>query len=235
MILYVPGLIDLRAIALLVVGRASNFILMLNEEFEAELQNLIRKKDYPCLAAIKSVAAGDYEAYSGGRLGKGERSQELAAKLKSFKGRQPESRSIYSTFFCYFDAENFDEATFEQATWKELSLLSAAAGGQAGWDPKFSSDPQDKKFCFSLDGEAFFVVGMHANSSRLARRLSRPVIVFNLYEQFGELDRRGGYLPMVRTKRERDTKFQGNVNSMVERYGGKWEAIQFSERENRDD
>lgn len=54
-------------------------------------------------------------------------------------------------------------------------------------DRRVSSDPDDPHFSLSFGGEAFFVVGLHPNASRPARRFSRPAMIFNLHDQFEEL------------------------------------------------
>ncbi|WP_353506577.1 MULTISPECIES: YqcI/YcgG family protein [unclassified Variovorax] len=38
------------------------------------------------------------------------------------------------------------------------------------WDARVSSDPAREEFSFGVGGRAFFVVGLHPNASRLARR-----------------------------------------------------------------
>jgi len=103
--------------------------------------------------------------------------------------------------------------------WRELSQLSASTAEASRWDPKFSSDPTEKNFCFSFEGDAFFIVGMHRRSSRLGRRFPYPTLVLNLYEQFVALG--AAYKPMVKVIRQRDCLFQGNVNPTVERWADK--------------
>ena len=45
----------------------------------------------------------------------------------------------------------------------------------ARWADGVSPDPDDAHFSFSVGGRAFFVVGLHPLSSRLARRFRWPI------------------------------------------------------------
>ena len=83
------------------------------------------------------------------------------------------------------------------------------------WGKNDSSDPNDASFCLSLNGEKLFVVGLHPESSRFARRFSRPAMVFNTLSQFEQFENDGTYTAMVHTIRRRDLKFQGSINPMV--------------------
>lgn len=195
---------------------------------------LAGRKDYPCVAALRAVTAGEYRVGVYSAFGSGESSRALGRDLSLFKAQQAESKSPYLTFWAVFDdASELTEEEFESVMWKELSALSASTPEAGRWDPKFSANPADKDFCFSFEGDAFFLVGMHPRSSRLARRFPFPAVVFNLYEQFEALG--DGYDPLVRRIRRRDALFSGSVNPVVERWADRWESIQFSGRDNPPD
>ena len=55
------------------------------------------------------------------------------------------------------------------------------------WEPNVSEDPNDSNFSFSIKGKAFYIVGMHPESSRMARRAPYCTVVFNLHWQFEKL------------------------------------------------
>lgn len=203
------------------------------QNIELSLRQFISQKNYPCIAAIQSILQHEYQIGIYKNFGNGSSSERLAKDLRAFKETQKATESIYLSFFAVFVEEPaMSEETYEDAMWQELSLLSAKEDKGSKWDENFSANPQDKNFCFSFGGDAFFIVGMHPHSSRLARRFPYPTIVFNLYEQFEELHRQGQYHPMIKTNRQRDLRFQGSVNPMVEKHSDVWEAIQFSGREN---
>jgi uncharacterized protein len=83
-----------------------------------------------------------------------------------------------------------------------------------------------------LGGHAFFVVGVHPQSSRLARRFPFTGIVFNVFDQFEQLEREGRYARTSALSRKRDRALQGSANPMVVAHGDKWEGIQFSGKSN---
>ncbi|WP_413586992.1 guanitoxin biosynthesis heme-dependent pre-guanitoxin N-hydroxylase GntA [Bdellovibrio sp. HCB274] len=202
-------------------------------KFHQDISALVSKKNYPCIAALKTLSTGQYHTGVYGTLGSGEHAERLARNLISFRDEQKKTGSLELSYFAVFpDLNEMDEVDFEQRLWRELSFLSQVSSVDQTWDPAFSDNPADKNFCFSLAGSAFFVVGLHANSSRLSRRIKYPTLVFNVYEQFKELDRRNRYQPMIQANRKRDILFQGDVNSMSEKYNDSWESIQFSGKNN---
>ena len=205
----------------------------MKQVFEDQIQNLVRQKNYPCVAAIAAMATKDYqlETYSG--FGTGISNARIAKDLLGFRDEYQRTKSAYLSFFAIFeDMAELSEEEFEAAMWKELSCMTSVEGISQKWDPQFSSDPADKNFCFSLDGTAFFVVGLHPKSSRKSRQFPVPTLVFNVYDQFRELQKHGRYEPMVQVNRKRDIAFQGSANPMAEIHGDDWESIQFSGKAN---
>lgn len=173
-------------------------------------------------------------------FGSGKAAERLYADLLHFKNKQRRTQSPFYSFWAVFeDSEVTSEDEFEQKLWLELSAVHAFEvkkcaedGVELKWDPKFSLDPHDKNFCFSVGGDAYFLVGMHPHSSRKARQFPYPILIFNLYAQFEELFQKNTFEPMVKTNRLREMKFQGNINPMVEKHGQEWESIQFSGKNN---
>ena len=201
----------------------------------ADLKKLISTRNYPCVAAIqashKEEIWGDvYEDFGSGRA-----APALLRDLLQFKKMQQENNIAYLTYVAYYPQDIAEsEEDFERGLWAELSALWNDPEVAGGWDPQFSDDPEDRSFCFSLGGSAFFVVGLHARSSRLSRRLPYNALAFNLYGQFRSLMEKGSYDDMVKINRGRDLKYQGDVNPMASAYQDSWEAIQFSGRKNSD-
>ena len=85
-------------------------------------------------------------------------------------------------------------------------------------------------FSLSFAGEAFFVVGLHPQASRPARRFRAPVLVFNMHEQFERLRAEGRYERMRSTILVRDERLAGSINPMLQRHGESSEARQYSGR-----
>jgi FPC/CPF motif-containing protein YcgG len=196
------------------------------------IEKLITSPNYPCGPAVASLQKDQYMigVYKG--FGLDQQTSSLYKDLLYFSQCQKISQAPFMSFWAVFDQSVCEESEFEDLLWKELSFLSSEEESSVPWDPKFSSDPNDKNFCLSLGGDAFFVVGLHPESSRLARKFPWPALVFNLYEQFEELSRKGIYENIVKQNRNKEMKFQGSLNPMVELHGDQWEAIQFSGQNN---
>lgn len=204
-------------------------------EFEQDISSLVFGDNYPCIAALKTLSTRQYEVGVYGTLGEGVHSQRLASALLAYRDKQKQTDSLELAYFAVFpELIQMDEEDFEQRLWQELFYLTEVPSIDHTWDPAFSNNPNDKNFCFSLGGTAFFVVGLHLNSSRLSRRIRYPTLVFNVYEQFKTLAGRNRYHPMIQANRKRDLMFQGNVNPMSEKYNDVWESIQFSGRDNKE-
>ena len=103
------------------------------------------------------------------------------------------------------------------------------------WAPEVSADPEDPHFAFSAGGTPFFIVGLHPQASREARRMPLPILVFNLHEQFEALREQGGFDRMRDAIRRRDEDLQGSVNPMVSDHGESSEARQYSGRKLEED
>ena len=93
-----------------------------------------------------------------------------------------------------------------------------------------SDDPDDPHFSLSFGGEGFFVVGLHPQASRPARRFQRPALVFNLHDQFEQLRASGRYDKLRSTIIDRDVALAGAPNPMLARHGTISEARQYSGR-----
>jgi FPC/CPF motif-containing protein YcgG len=72
------------------------------------------------------------------------------------------------------------------------------------WDPSVDSDPESPHFSLSIGGKGFFVVGLHPNASRKARRFKYPSFVFNLHAQFEKLREEDRYETIRNKTIERD-------------------------------
>ncbi len=199
----------------------------------SKISDLLSQKNYPCVAALKSFHGKDFEIGTYKNFGSAESSLQLATDLMKYADQYAKNKSPFFTFWAVFpDALKLSDEEFEEKLWHELSGLASQSEFSQTWDPHFSSNPEDKNFCFSLGGQAFFVVGLHSQSNRFSRRFQYPTLVFNLYEQFRQLEKSQQFDSMVVQNRKRDQKFQGFANPMVTRNGNDWEAIQFSGRQN---
>jgi FPC/CPF motif-containing protein YcgG len=151
--------------------------------------------------------------------------------LPSGEGRVRANLSEYATFVAIFESpRGTDELQFESLFWQQLRRLHELDAAHFDWDPNVRSDPTDPHFSFSFGGQALYVIGLHANSSREARRFPWPALVFNPHEQFERLRADGKWKRMQETIRARDLELQGSINPMLSDFGVDSEARQYSGR-----
>ena len=139
---------------------------------------------------------------------------------------------LFRSFAVIFDGpDDLEETAFEALLWERVQSLSDKDvwRGQS-YDETVSADPNSPHFSLSFGGEAFFVVGLHPRSSRPARRFERPVMVFNLHDQFVTLREQGRYETMREKILVRDEALAGSRNPMLARHGESSEARQYSGR-----
>ncbi len=124
------------------------------------------------------------------------------------------------------------ESRFESLMWQRIqSFADNDAWLGQPYDHRVSADPDDPHFSLSFGGEGFFVVGLHPASSRPGRRFARPVLAFNLHDQFEILRGEGLYDRMQDAIRARDTAIAGSLNPMLSKHGEASAARQYSGRE----
>src|SRR5690606_1535313 len=117
----------------------------------------------------------------------------------------------FQTFLAVFpESKIVSEIEFENLLWRQLQFIHEQDSHP--WDPIVSKDPENNNFSFSIAGRAFYVIGMHPGSSRMARRSPYPTLVFNLHWQFEKLREMGVYSKIRDKIRQRDTELQGNIN-----------------------
>lgn len=187
----------------------------------------ILEEDHPCIMAQTvfsqdNVIIRDYK-----ETGSLKTAEKLLKDLKVYISNYDFESNDFQSFIAIFsESEIEDEDEFELVLWKQLSDLNKI--DHATWDKRVSNDPANDNFSFSLAGQAFYVVGMHPESSRKARRSPYPSIVFNLHVQFEKLRKMGAYHKVRDKIRERDINLQGAINPMLEDFGNSSEAKQYS-------
>ena len=195
----------------------------------AKVDDFIVRNDHPCVMAQtlwkqKNVHTGTY-----GKLGVDDPTQ-LYNDLKQWLETGFDGRQQWRSFMALFPADSFDtESAFEAQLWQQLQNLHDI--DDQYWDPTTSADPSNKDFSYSLLGNSFYVVGMHPQSSRMARRSPVPTLVFNLHAQFEQLRDLGLYSKVKKTIRKRDQALQGDINPMLRDFGQASEASQYSGRQ----
>ena len=196
-----------------------------------ELHDFIFKKGHPCVGAAAALNKDQYWLGVYSKMGDAQESTTLARDLNRYLRAQQEAPNEFATYIAVFkDTKVPNEEQFESALWSQLSQLDQISSVFYGWDPSVSSDPESHQFSFSFGGKAFYVVGLHPESSRMARSFAYPTLVFNLHSQFEALRSSGKYDRMRNTIRTRDEKLQGSTNPMMNDFGNSSEARQYSGR-----
>jgi len=201
---------------------------------------IVAEEGYPCLGAKSVFNRGRARIVVLEKLGEPEAADRLYQELSRFSADHPREQDgagpvpRFASFVAVFKAPIPEsEVVFEELLWRQLVQLHQR--DDVEWDASVRPEPQNPHFGFSVAGRAFFVIGMHAAASRLARRTPLPVLVFNLHSQFEQLRLAGRYNRLRDITRRRDLELQGQLNPMAADHGSRSEARQYSGRAVPDD
>ena len=199
---------------------------------ERALRSFILSPAFSCVAGKAAVSSGGYRfgyypGFSDLRSTEG-----LARDLAAFVAERPSMRVNYASFIAVFqELPCGDERWFENHLWRQLQRLADLSAPYYPWDSTVSSDAQARDFAFSFAGQAFFVVGIYPNSSRISRRFFLPAMAFNAHRQFADARRTGRFARIQGLVRERELALQGFINPELREFGKRSEARQYSGRE----
>lgn len=202
--------------------------------------DFIADDTYPCVGAKSALARGSIETHVFGALGDHLNDRPMLDELSQFvaiiEGAACEVDIVNSYVAIFLGPFDMNERRFETSLWSQLwriHELDTLAGSRPAED--VSSDPESPRFSLSLAGHPFFLIGLHPHASRLARRFSHPVLVFNSHRQFEKLREDQRYGKMQAAIRSRDIDLQGSMNPNLADFGEASEARQYSGREVEDD
>ena len=202
------------------------------EALRNALRAHISKQDFPCVGGKSALATDMLKIETAWQLTSAWNDVAIHAALLDWSSAYADSpEGLRSLAVVFGGPLDLNEAQFEEAMWERLQSLAAKDDwrGQE-YSPQVSSNPADPHFSLSFGGEAYFVVGMHPNASRPARRSPLPTLVFNLHDQFDRLRASQRYERMREAIIERDRKLAGTINPMLARHGEESEARQYSGR-----
>lgn len=187
------------------------------------------------MGAKAALARDAIEPHVFGRLGNRANDGPLLEVLTRFARRIDEAgeedTTVRSLVALFDGPADTDERRFEAMLWSQLQHLhDLDVRRGTPWAPDVSRDPDDPRFSLSLAGHPFFVIGLHAGASRLARRFETPVLVFNSHRQFNRLRSDGRYAKMQAATRKRDAALQGGINPNLADFGTAAETRQYSGR-----
>jgi FPC/CPF motif-containing protein YcgG len=193
-----------------------------------ELTKFILDNNFPCVMAKAILKKGFVHFEDIDDL---QDEKQISRVLKNFyrfidKFRnKPDKLSSFILSVKNPDVKNFMD--FENQFWKFLERINSLDKKKYAHDPRVNKDPMAPDFSFSLKEEAFFVLALHPESERLARRFSTPTIVFNPHRQFEELRNKGVFKKVRDLIRKKDELLQGFMNPMLADFGEKSEVFQY--------
>lgn len=197
---------------------------------EQEYRDFILKKKHPCVMANTVFLMEDYNLHVYDDISSDQVIKPMLSDIEKYlKNYDYESNGFETLIFCFKNSNFKTEKQFEKALWNLLQKLHN--NDDKEWDQNVSKDPNDSNFSFSLKGKAFYIVGMHPHSSRIARRAPYCTLVLNLHWQFERLREMGIYQAVKQRIRRRDKKLQGHINPVLKDFGKDSETKQYSGRE----
>ncbi|WP_299392104.1 guanitoxin biosynthesis heme-dependent pre-guanitoxin N-hydroxylase GntA [uncultured Gelidibacter sp.] len=199
------------------------------ENIERAYKNFIIKDKHPCIMANAVFKLDNYHIKIYDDMTSDAVVDPMLENIEHYlKHYDFDSNEFESLLFCFKENEFDTELEFEKALWNLLQKL--LDNDDSEWDAEVSDYVNSPNFSFSLKGKAFYIVGMHLKSSRLARRAPYCTVVMNLHWQFEKLREMGTYQTVKKRIRRRDIKLQGSINPVLRDFGSETEAKQYSGR-----
>jgi FPC/CPF motif-containing protein YcgG len=194
--------------------------------------NFLQSDSFPCVGAKASLVQNGIEFSVYDDFKNSEADTSLYFDLQEYITRlRPDDARVQSFVAIFKEPTDLNEEDFETVLWERLKgLHSMNTGLDVPWSPKVSADPNNPHFSMSVAGHPFFVVGMHPNSSRLARRSPYTMMVFNSNVQFDKLKEDGRYEKLQAVIRQNEKALQGTINPNLADFGESSEARQYSGR-----
>jgi FPC/CPF motif-containing protein YcgG len=197
----------------------------------SEYFDFIKNKEFPCVAAKTALTWKQIKCLVVDHMACPKDDAAILQFIYDFVDEYRQSTKLYHSLAIIFKGpENPNEAQFEEFLWQRLQALSNLDAQRYGYDKRVVADPTSPDFSFSLKEEAFFVIGLHPGSSRLARQFKYPTLVFNAHAQFEQIRANSRFDGLRDTIRTRDVAYSGSINPMLEDYGQASEVYQYSGR-----
>lgn len=191
--------------------------------------DFIGDKGFPCIAAKAALSENRIRILVADHLACPKDDVRILQFLHEFVDAFRSAGDLYHSAAILFKApQQCDEEMFDAMLWKRLQSISDLDAVHCRWDRRVAQDVASPDFSFSIKEEAFYVIGLHANSSRKARQFAYPALVFNPHEQFQKLRAAHKYIPMRQAVRKRDLKLSGSINPMLADFGEASEVFQYS-------
>jgi FPC/CPF motif-containing protein YcgG len=194
-----------------------------------EYLSFIGSPQFACVAARAALASQQIKCFVAGHMACPGSDTAILDFIYNFVDEYRSANSLFHSATIIFKGPVIpDEESFDRFLWQRLQSLSDLDAQNYSYDDRVSNNPSSADFSFSLKEEAFFIIGLHPQSSRMTRRFAYPTIVFNPHDQFETLRQENHYESMKRTVRKRDIKLSGSINPMLDDYRLSSEALQYS-------
>lgn len=193
-------------------------------------RSFVAQSAFPCVGAKSALNQDRIDFQVCDRLGSANSAALLRTRLAHFSACNQNPGLNPTSFVAIFKDALDSEDDFHKRLWTQLQAIHDSDIKEHPWASEVSDDPASADFSFSVASRAFFVVGLHPRSSRLARRAPRPTLVFNFHDQFEAMRISGRFQKLQTAIRGRDIALQGNINPVLSVYGDASEALQYSGR-----
>lgn len=191
----------------------------------------VKEKKFPCIAAHDAVTKNTLRYYVAEHMACPKDDRDILQFIYDFIDEfRKEEKGYHSVAIIFRDPVEISEDTFEQLLWQRLQALSDLDAEKYKYDARVDQSVSSPHFSFSLKEEAFYVIGLHRDNQREARRFKYPTLIFNPHAQFERLRESGQYGKMQSIVRQRDKVFSGSVNPMLADFGESSEVFQYSGR-----
>jgi len=199
------------------------------QKIEDEYKDFILNKQHPCIMAKTLFKMDKYQLNVYKNMSGVNVLTKLVEDISQYLEQYDFRGNSFESFIAVFPNEHFaDEISFEKSLWNTLQTIHDL--DDCEWDERTSDDPENPNFSFSVGGRAFYIIGMHPKSSRIARQTPYPTLVFNLHHQFDKLREIGTYHAVRDTIRKNDKALQGQINPVLRDFGDDSETKQYSGR-----
>ncbi len=196
---------------------------------EASLFDFIAQPSFPCVMAKSVMSKGLVSQHQIETNDPDQAASEILDQMHDFVDHFRTDPKTLSSFIVSFESEELLEfGKFESFFWKLLETMDGLDKQLYQPDARVSNDPTSPEFSFSIKEEAFFMLVLHPQSPRMARRFAKPTIVFNAHQQFEDLREKGLFHKVRDLIRKRDAALQGFINPMVSDYGSSSEVYQYT-------
>lgn len=206
--------------------------MKVDEAIIQEYNDYINTKEFPCIAAKAAQARQQIKCMVADHLACPKDDDDILKFLYAFVEDYRNSKEFYHSAAVIFKySVDMNEEVFDNLLWQRLQSLSNLDAQNVTYDNRVNNDPNSPQFSFSINQEAFYIIGLHAKSSRQSRQFKYATLVFNPHDQFEKLRETTKYDKMKHVVRKRDIALSGSINPMLKDFGNVSEVYQYSGRE----